>query len=439
MNIAIVGAGISGTSAALHSAKKNHKITLFEATDSVGGKARSFFDSKSEEFIDNGQHAFMGAYTEFLNICKILGTEKYIYIPDKLSIAFTSPGAPIAQLEQKIFKGKYGTLVGLLGFDKLNTFSKYHIIKLFSKLLLSNKSSSLSCFEYLSRQKQTSEAINYFWEPLILAVMNASIHQAPASLLISVMKKAFLGNSFESKLLLPNVAINKLIEPIDSYLTTKGGSLQLSEAVQSVEKIGNKFHIVTKKSNYEFDKVIFSLSPNRIRKILLIKAQFSDSLDNILQNMDYSSIISAYLWYDKYIDLPEITAMTDTKTQWCFNRSKILKEEKGKYPFSLSCTISAAEEIEKLGNTEILDLMQQELNSCLPQLKKVNYMHGRVIRERNATPLFTTENIKLRPSAKTDIPGLYVAGDWTNTGLPATIEGAALSGRLAAEALESEL
>ncbi len=435
MRIAIVGGGISGTSAALHAVRKNYQVSLFEASKDIGGKVRSFFDSQSGENIDNGQHALMGAYTEFLNICNLLATYRYIYEPKKLSIAFASPGNPIATLEQKIFKGKYGTLLGLFDFQAIDKYSKYHIIKLFTKLMFLNINSLDTCFDFLNNQKQTKQAIKYFWEPLILAVMNASIYDAPASILITVMKQAFLGNSYESKLLLPNVAIDNLIKPIGEYLNARNGKLHLSEAVQSIEKSRDKFLIDTSKDNYEFDKVIISVPPRRIQKILLIKSKLQDQIDILSEQMEYSPIISAYLWYDQYVDIPEIVAMTDTKTQWIFNRSKIIKEEKGKYPFSLTCTISAASEIEKLSNNEIVNLMHSEISSCFPQMKLAKLENSKVIRERNATPLFTKSNIKLRPKNLTDIPGLVIAGDWTDTGLPATIEGAALSGRLAAESL----
>ncbi len=437
MKVAIVGAGISGTSAALHAAEKKYNVSLFEATDSVGGKARSFFDSKSNEFIDNGQHALMGAYTEFLNICKILGTTKYIYEPQKLSIAFASPNSSLDTLEQTLFQGKYGTLLGLLRFKKLDFASKFSIIQLFSKLLISSPKSGESCISFLKKERQTGQAIEIFWEPLILAVMNASVNEAPAALLITVIKKAFLGNSFESKLLLPSTAINKLIAPIESHLKIHKGVLHLSESVKSVEKVGQKFRIATNKANYEFDKVIFSLSPKRIQKILLIKSQFSLAIDTIVSNMQYSPIISAYLWYNKYLELPEIIALTQTKTQWIFNRSKILQEDKGTFPFSLACTISAADEIENMKNDQIIDLMDEEIKQCLPHMSGNQLEYARVVRERSATPLFTKDNIHLRPNNQTDIPGLFVAGDWTDTGLPATIEGAALSGKLAAESLDS--
>lgn len=435
MRVAVVGGGISGISAAFNATLKGHQIFLFEASNSLGGKAKSIYDSVSGEFIDNGQHALMGAYSSFLEICRALGTTKYIYEPQKLSIAFASPYSSIQTLEQKIFPGKYGTLIGLLFFKKLDYASKNAIIKLFAKLMFSSPEANIGCYEYLKSEKQTDNAIKVFWEPLVLAVLNSQIKDAPASLLINVIKRAFLGSSFESKLLLPNTHISKLFEPLPQFLDENGGCLKLSESVNSISKDSNFFQISTNKANYEFDKVIISLPFRRLQNLLLIKSTLLDSIVNISSKIDYSPIISIYLWYDKYVELPEMAALIDTKTQWLFNRNKFLQEMTSKYPLSLTCTISAATEIEKLTNSEIALLADMELKECFSTLGNTNLQYSKVIRERNATPLFNTENCSLRLGNKTDIDGLLISGDWTDTGLPATIESAALSGKLAADLL----
>jgi zeta-carotene desaturase len=160
----------------------------------------------------------------------------------------------------------------------------------------------------------------------------------------------------------------------------------------------------------------------------IIPDELNHSYFSGLGHINYSPIISLYLWFDKEFPEIQLSAIMDAKTQWIFKKTTKMQSAKS----LLALTISAGDEIVGNSTEEIANLCAEEVRQCFPEMRDANVIHWKVIKEKSATVLIAPDTEERRPNQKSPVDGLVIAGDWTNTGLPATLEGAALSGKIAA-------
>lgn len=433
-NIIIIGAGISGISAAMKLAKQGYNISVYESNAYIGGRARSFSDNSSGDIIDNGQHLLSGAYTNFLEILRELNTDKYLSYDKSMLVHFADEhGWDI--LDATSLPGRAGMVCGLMRMKRLSFESKITMLKFFLKTAFGMTiPGTLSAKELLMKNSQTEEAIERFWEPLILATLNSSIIIAPASLLNTVIKKAFVVSKKTSRLLLPSAGLSELLKPFESWLASSGGSLHLKSGIKEIEiEKGKVVGVRTAAGIIKSDVVVAAVPPHSLAGILPDKF-CCEKLYKLANSFQYSPIISIYLWFDRPFFNQKFAAMLGTESQWLFNRNAICKVlgSNQYFPGRYSITISGANHLIDKSPGEIVEIAIRDLNKIFPESKKAKLLHGKVIKEKRATVLIDYQIEKTRPGAATNIEGLYIAGDWINTSLPATLESAALSGVLAA-------
>lgn len=434
--VIIIGCGVAGISAAINLVQNGFCVEIFESKNFPGGRVYSVFDQKIGIEHDNGQHILSGAYSEFLNILKFLGTDNLIRKQKNLRVVFSYPEPERDVLDGSPFNGRFGLLWGLLKLKKIKLKSKITITKLFIKLLFNGlKSQNLNVKEFLQENCQTDEAIKKFWEPMTLATLNASIESAPAVLLIEVLNRAFFAEKETSRLIFPIVGLSGLLDPFLQWLTNNDGQIHFGESITKIMISDNKVNAIETKSGkvYFADYYISTVQPNSLQKILS-NSGFDSPEFSYLKYFEFSTIISIYLWLDKELQGIDFSAMIGTNAQWLFNRSVILK--KIKQPDNnilghIALTISAGEDLVSISADELADLCFEEVKICFPELNGAKILHKKVLKDRFATVKLTSENIKLRPETETTVRNLFLAGDWTNTGLPATIESAAISGKKA--------
>lgn len=436
-NSLVIGGGIAGISAALRLSAKGKKVLLVEASGRLGGRAGSVSDKKSGELLDTGQHVMTGAYKDFFKLLDFLGIRDKARPQDALRVEFRQPGRSGYVLDTSFLPGKAGMIGGMIKMKGLSISSKLRAISLLAKLNSTvSFTEGLTVLEFLSKEKQTPEMIHKFWEPLVLATLNSSLDKVAASLFITVMKEAFFSDKDNARLYFAALDMGSFFDRTGSILEDKGGKLLLEKKASEII-IDKGLAAGVKLSSgevYYAESVISALPPFMLKN--LIPDIFSEKF-NYLEKFIYSPIISIYLWYGRDPELPIFTALTGTKVHWVFNRRAILEKSEVVYPGSLSLTISAADKMAAMPAKQIIDIALKELSGLFHELNGYKPVHWKISRENKATVLLTPESLKLRPLPVTAIPGLYLAGDWTDTGLPATIESAAKSGRLAAEAVEN--
>jgi squalene-associated FAD-dependent desaturase len=429
--VIIIGAGVSGITAAIHLIKNNFHVILLEAKEKPGGRLNSLTDFKTGDVIDNGQHLLMGAYHNFLGILKELDTDYQLFIQNNLHIPFY--GNKIYDELSSDLQGKIGLIFAFLKLKYLSKKSKYLLIKLIFKIAISKiYVDNITCEQFLKEHKQNNEIINFFWEPLILATLNSSIEKAPASLLITVLKKAFLSESQNSKMIIPKVGLSDLVAPIVKYLQDNNSEYIGNSKVKSFiinEGICNGV-LLNDGTEINADYVISTVQPYELQKFV---TDICEEYKFMLSLYKYSSIISVYLWFDNDIFDFEFAGIINSKLHWIFNKRRITGISNIEYPGFITLVISAANELIKLSSNEIKEMCMNELTIVFPELEKLQLLHFRVIKEKMAT-FETNPDIEImRLPNITPIKNLFIAGDWTDTKLPATIEGASLSGKTAAK------
>jgi squalene-associated FAD-dependent desaturase len=434
--IIIIGAGAAGITAALHLVKNNCHVILIEAKEKPGGRLNSLTDAKTGDVIDNGQHLLMGAYHNFLEVLKNLKTDNLLFIQNRLYIPFYGFNF-YDELSSKL-PGKIGFISAFLKLKHISVKSKLNLMFLLFKIQYNLISfDTLTCELFLKNNNQNNEIISFFWEPLVLATLNCGIKKAPASLLVTVLKKAFLTESNNSKMILSKVGLSKLVSPIMKYLIENNSEYLGNTKVKSliINDCICKGVILNDGTEIHSDYIISTVQPNVLLKF--IPESYTDYKTK-LSLYQYSPIISVYLWFDNNIFDFKFAGIINSKLHWIFNKRKINENSNKEYPGFITLVISAANEFINLNSNEIKDICINELSEVFPDFKKIKLLHFRVIKEKMATFEVNPVIEIIRLSNITPIKNLFVAGDWTNTKLPATIEGASVSGKTAAALIISD-
>jgi len=431
-DVIILGAGISGMSAAMHCIKQGKSPLLIESTANIGGRARSFEDRVSGDIIDNGQHVMMGCYASFFELIKEIGMMHKIHKQKYLTIPFHFTNGEKDLLFAKGFAGLHGPIgmaLGMLRLNFLNGKDKRSMLLFALRLKLGIcKPGSMTAMEFLLSEAQSDRLIELIWTPVILATMNGKPEELSAKVFVTVLRLAFFGSGDASSLYIPQCGLSELFEPFEAWMNERGGKMLRSLGVSTIDIEHNQAKGVTLQDGTKLfsSSVITAIPPHALQKI--IPDALNHSYFSGLGHINYSPIISLYLWFDKEFPDIQLSAIMDAKTQWIFKKTTKMESAKS----LLALTISAGDEIVGKSTEEIANLCAEEVRQCFPEMRDANVIHWKVIKEKSATVLIDPDTEERRPNQKSPVDGLVIAGDWTNTGLPATLEGAALSGKIAA-------
>ncbi len=433
----VIGGGWAGIAAAVE-ATADGTVIVVEERPYLGGRARSFQDKTMHHQIDNGQHVMMGCYHETLRMLETLGTAHLLRRQRALRVAFVQPNTTMDVLDASALPGSAGIAVAIMRLGNLRLSSRIAVLSLAAKIRLGIVTGrGLTCSEFFAKHAQPNDAIERFWEPIVLATVNAPITNAPAELLFAVMKLAFLGSRTDAQMLIPTCGLSDLLAPFPEWLRQRGGSVYLSTSADAIvpQNINGTMSAVVQLSSGETlvaNRVISAIPQRALRRLL------SNSSSDVVLPAEppASPIVSVYLWYNSGWMPVDFASAIGTTIQWVFDKQNL-------HPGLVAVTVSAGASIVARDAGSIIALCDEELRRCFPQeLGSVELLHGQVIKEKQATPLFTPANIAVRvlpDHVAVAHPYLRIAGDWTQTQLPATIEGAVQSGVSAARAAREQV
>jgi squalene-associated FAD-dependent desaturase len=294
--------------------------------------------------------------------------------------------------------------------------------------------------QYLQRLGQSARVCRRLWYPLAIATLNTPPDVASSRLFHEVLALGFLGSGRDSSLGFATVGLSELIEPVGDYLRQRGGDLVCGATVTAIEQTDSGYLVRLKEREpIGCHGIISTLPPRQLARIAptgMLGASVAAAA-----SIPSSPIVSLYLWYNRPLDtIPALTAMIGTEVEWVFNRRRMAPRPDGaRYPGLLTCTISAAASEAQADAGALTASIERELRGAIPELAGATLMESLLIKEKHATFLATPETERMRPAAPTALPRFYLAGDWTDIGLPATIEGAVASGVAAAIALAGEM
>lgn len=429
MKILIIGGGWAGIAAAVGAVERGHEVALVEERGYLGGRARSFVDRESGHHIDNGQHVMMGCYAEFLHVVRVLGTEQLLEAQPALKVAFVDTSASKHVLDASLLPGKLGVVAGLLRLTGLPMASRLACVRLALAIALNKaQAKDLTCQEFLRETKQPEDVVMRFWEPLVLATLNAPLEKASAELLVAVLKLAFFGSGKDSALLIPACGLSDLVAPLPTWMASKGSCVRLSTSIDRLILEAGRCTsaLLSDGTIVQFEAVVCCV-PERALQRLCDASGIPTMLPPTLQP---SPIVSVYMWYDRQWMTDDLLSALGTTIQWIFNKRRIASG-------LVALTVSASDNIVGMSQDHIVGLCDAELRALLPEAGSAKLLRGLVIKEKMATPLIVPRTKRLLAQHfADDVENLFVAGDWTSTGLPATIEGAARSGIAAIDCVE---
>lgn len=421
----IIGGGFAGLSAASFLADKGIKVHLLEASPKLGGRAYSFIHNNQNDIIDNGQHILMGCYKNTFDFLKLIGAENKISFQKNLKINFIESGGREHNLDSSKLFYPINLLSAILHYTAIDFGERISILKLFSKLLFADpkKYNNITAADWLKNEKQSERIIKSLWEIIIVGTLNTTAEKASAEMLIKILKEIFYTGRKSTVIVLPETGLSEMYcDDSKNFLKNNGGSISLSEKVIDLEIKEEKIKkVITNKDVYsDFDFVISAVPFHSFQKII------NDSrIENVSQlEIEYSPILTVHLWLSNNPFTENFYGLIDSKIHWVFNHGK-----------HITLVTSAANMLIDMTEEEITKIIYSELENYFPIFSQSFVTEKLLLKEKRATFIPTVELTERRHKLKFSYKNFFIAGDWTNTGLPSTIEGAVVSGRAAADSV----
>ncbi len=438
----VIGGGFAGLSAATALLEKNYSVTVLEGRQILGGRAYSFIDPATGDSVDNGQHMFMGCYRETVRFLERIEAKGGLTFQNALVIPFVGAGRMRDTLRCFDLPAPWHLYSGLLRLKTLSLGDRWRLRRVEKEL---NKNTpveeldQMTVDEWLTRCGQSERARRHLWDLITIACLNEEPAIASAFPFVAVLKQAFFEDKEASKLAFANVGLSELyVKESTRYIESRGGNIRTKSPVQRLDIQNGKVTGVLLRNGerLEADAVVSAVQPWSLLKLFPQDYVAGEPYFEKLKELTYSPIISIHLWFDRAITRHLFAGMLDTHTQWLFNRSRMHVDPKTKEGY-VSLVISGAHAFAEWDDKKILSMVLAELKRLFPKAGEAALVRSLVIKESHATLSPKVGSERLRPTPQSPIQNLWVAGDWTKTGLPATIESACVSGHRCADLVEA--
>jgi squalene-associated FAD-dependent desaturase len=433
---------LAGLAAAVALAERNVPVTLLESRPRLGGRAGSFVDQTTGKLIDNCQHVSMGCCTNFRHFCETVGiadqlrTERELFFigPDGIVNRFHSGFLP-------------APLHLLQAFRNLSYLSR-HDLQAISKGLRAllrvdpSASSSQSFQDWLEVHHQPANVIERFWEVVLVSALSESLDRIDISHARKVFVDAFLANRHGWEMQVPRVPLEELYGTrLIDWLSKRGTSIRMKTGVERVLIENNKATAIELRDgkSLRVDQFVLAVPHQRLLSLLPDSLKSHSQFEG-LKRLETAPITSVHLWFDRPVTILPHAVFVGRLSQWMFNRSVLLDaqgkpsaDSPGDNSYYYQIVISASRNLAERSQQEIISEIIRELTDVWPETEEAELVHSRVITEHKAVFSPLPEVDAFRPQQQSPILNLQLAGDWTRTGWPATMEGAVRSGFLAAE------
>jgi squalene synthase HpnD len=439
--IAVLGGGFSGMAAALHLSREGHEVHLHEAKAYIGGRAHSFTEPKYGLHLDNGQHIMMGCYYHCMEMISLLGVGERLDCPDSMCVPYHNRDGSVSYLDSGKFPAPFHLLGALCTFSEVNWRDRLKMIGFAIAVQLGAKpKSDETVATWLARYHQTPRSIRALWEPFCIAALNEPIKNASATLLHAVLVRSLFGGKNDASIYIAKVGLSDLFMPeLEHFLAATGGSVKPSSGIKLLNFTDNHIQsaTTTKGQVIEADEFVSAMPWKALKSLL----PASNPLTAQLSSIPSSPILALHILCDVEISPADFVGLLDAKIDWIFNRTSQLdqsgSEDKdgsdSRYLFSI--VISAAYDFAHLPAKQLETEMWAEINEYFPHTQGGKIEHSVLYKSIDATFAARPDTERLRPGTGTAWKNLHLAGDWTDTDLPGTLEGAALSGKRVAKVL----
>lgn len=452
--VAVTGGGVAGIAASLRLAELGCEVELFERRRHLGGRARSFVHSQGEGWIDTCCHLALGCCREFLDFahrCGILPLFSH-----ETRIPFVVPGGRAFTLRQwPWLPAPFHLLPAFAGLGFLTIRERLALAVSLRRLVRGEGDTGETIAAWLERHAVPRHAVERFYFPVLVSAAGDTLDRIPLPLARQLMREAFFEQPGGHNLLLPRCSLTELFDVhAGRALTRRGVVIRRNTPVEKIELVNGatsrgrfRLAIGSDAPPADYDAVVPAVPPHAVGKLLSepLKQRLALPTDGDL--WPYGWIAAVHLWFDRPCFALPHAALLDAPAQWVF-RPAFLRSgsvdsrratrenaaaDTSRPGWYVQAVISAAQRLVPPMRTRLLDEVTAQLRRCFPRCRDAEVVASRVVIEKQAILLPCAEVERRRPAQLTAVHGLALAGDWTTTGWPSTMEGAVRSGHTAAE------
>jgi hydroxysqualene dehydroxylase len=442
MSVAVVGGGLAGITAALAVADAGRPVSLYEGRGWLGGMTHSYRHGEIE--VDNGQHVFLRCCEAYRRLLARLGVVDRVALQSRLDIPVRSAASGrTARLRRDPLPAPAHLAGSLLRYSPLRPAQRLRFIRAALALrrvdAAAPETDEQSFGAWLSAHGQSARAVSALWDLIGVATLNAPASRASLALAATVFQIGLLTEASAADIGWSLVPLRQLHgEPALEHLSSAGARVYTGARVESVRPHGDRWIIGVRGAEHVVDQVVLAVPPVAARRLL--PENLPESVgwpDGWAEQLGSSPIINAHVVYDRRVLSGPFLAAVDSPVQWVFDRTGqggAAVPAGGQY---VAVSLSAADDLVDLPTARLREMLLPELAKLLPAAVGAAVLDFFVTRERHATFRPAPGSGRLRPPPGAVLPGLAIAGAWTATGWPATMEGAVRSGEAAAAAVLS--
>jgi len=454
-DIAVAGAGVAGLAAATALAEAGQRVLVLEARGELGGRATAFRDRETGELVDNGQHVMFGCYHETFRFLRRIGAEQHVRVQPALDVPYIGPDGERSRLRCSTWlPSPLHLLAGVLGWDALSWSERLAVLRVAGPLLRARRDFRLraeaatspgpdhraaagsaeaaqaegSVADWLTRHGQRGRLRDWLWEPLAVAALNQSPDEAAAAPFVAVLGAMFGASRRDASLVLPLKPLHEMYaHPARQYIEARGGEVRVNALARVRIAAGRVAGVEVRGEPLPIARVVaavpwFALEPLLVGDTAPMAATIAAA-----SRMASKPIVTVNLWYDRPVTDDVFVGLPGREMQWVFDKRQAFGESAS----HLSLVASGADALVGADTSTLVALASREVAQAIPGARTATLLRGTVVREKRAT-FSLAPGEPPRPAVETPIEGLFLAGDWIDTGLPGTIESAAVAGHRAA-------
>lgn len=446
-DVIVIGAGVAGLRAAVALAARGARVLVLESKAVLGGRATSFNDPQTGDRVDNGQHVLLGCYDETFAYLREIGSDHLVPLQPSLDVAFVDRTGVRSRLRLPPLPPPLNLVGGLFEWEAIGWRDRLAALNMARPIRIAQAaqtdldggrrptriaaSPGETVEQWLINNGQTARLREMLWEPLALAALNQSIREAAAPPFVNVLARMFGGGARDASLALPLCPLDELYaQPSRQFIEGRGGMVRLGAQARVFLDGGRVAHVDASGERLHAHAVIVAVPWYALQDVFAGELQNLDGVLAAAARTKGSPIASVNVWFDRPVLDTPFLGLPGRTMQWVFDKRQMFQTSAA----HLTLVSSGAEAAMGLQNDELIAVALRELREAIPEAQGARIERATVLRERRAT-FSLAPGQPARPGTRTNVEGLFLAGDWVETGLPATIEGAAMSGRRAAEAL----
>lgn len=426
--VVIVGGGWTGLAAAVELARHGLAPTLLESARQLGGRARAVRFGPFH--VDNGQHVLLGAFTSVLDTLRTLGiAEASVFRRQPLRLTMLQRDGRRLEIGMARLPAPLHVAGGLLGARGLGLGARLRALLLLRTMRRQGFTVDPDCSvaAYLATHRQSPETLQTVWRPLCLAALNAAPEEASARLFLRVVRDAFFAGRRNSDLLLPILDLSACLpRPATDYIESRGGTVRLGARVSALCLAdGAVAGVRVGEEHVAADHVVIATPPDACAALLRDHARLAHIAD-AYRHLEPQPVCTVFLRYPETVTLErDMMGLLDGTAHWLFDRGR-LTGDRG----LIAAVINGPGPHLRLANEALIDCIVEDIAIRFPQWPAP--LETKLIRERRATLAARPGIDRFRPAHATGVNGLWIAGDYTATGYPSSLEGAVRSGVLCA-------